>query len=106
MELVNLKDKKEYSLQDMMRLLRIGIKTARKVKEELIKIQIENNINIKNGNQYRVKRKLLEDFLKTKKCQSIINNCEHRFPITTIDSKDDILARELMNTKDICILLN
>ena len=56
MKLVNLKDKEEYSLQDMMRLLRVGIKTARQVKEELIKIQIKNNINIKTGNQYRVKR--------------------------------------------------
>lgn len=27
-------------------------------------------------------------------------------PITAIDSKDDILSRELMNIKDICILLN
>lgn len=106
MKMVNLKDKKEYSLQDMMRLLRVGIKTARQVKEELIKIQIENNINIKTGNQYRVKRIMLEEFLKTQECQNIINKCEHRFPITSIDSKDDILSRELMNTKDISILLN
>jgi len=106
MKLVNLKDKNEYSLQDMMRLLRIGIKTARKVKEELIKIQLQNDIKIKSGNQYKVERKVLEEFLKTQKCQKTINNCEHRMPITTIDSKDDILARELMNTKDICILLN
>lgn len=106
MKMVNLKDKKEYSLQDMMRLLRVGIKTARQVKEELIKIQIENNINIKTGNQYRVKRIMLEEFLKTQECKNIINKCEHRFPITSIDSKDDILSRELMNTKDISILLN
>lgn len=106
MKMVNLKDKEEYSLQDMMRLLRVGIKTARPVKEELIKIQIENNINIKTGNQYRVKRIMLEEFLKTQECQNIINKCEHRFPITSIDSKDDILSRELMNTKDISILLN
>ena len=104
--MVNLKDKKEYSLQDMMRLLRVGIKTARQVKEELIKIQIENNINIKTGNQYRVKRIMLEEFLKTQEYKNIINKCEHRFPITSIDSKDDILSRELMNTKDISILLN
>ena len=106
MKLINLKDKEEYSLQDMMRLLRVGINTARQVKEELIKIQIKNNILVKEGNQYRVKRLLLEEFLKTQKCKNIINKCEHRFPITSIDSKDDILARELMNTKDICILLN
>ena len=106
MKLVNLKDKEEYSLQDMMRLLRVGINTARQVKAELIKIQIENHINIKEGNQYRVNRTILEDFLKTQKCQNIINKCEHRFPITSIDSKDDILSRELMNTKDISILLN
>lgn len=106
MKMVNLKDKKEYSLQDMMRLLRVGIKTAKQVKEELIKIQIENNINIKTGNQYRVKRIMLEEFLKTQECKNIINKCEHRFPITSIDSKDDILSRELMNTKDISILLN
>ena len=106
MKLVNLKDKEEYSLQDMMRLLRVGINTARKVKEELIKMQVKNNIQVKDGNQYRVKRKLLEEFLKTKKCQKIINNCEHRFPITSIDSKDDILGRELMCTKDISILLD
>ena len=106
MKLINLKDKEEYSLQDMMRLLRVGIKTARQVKEKLIKIQIKNNINIKTGNQYRVKRTTSEDFLKTQECKNIINKCEHRFPITSIDSKDDILARELMNTKDMCILLD
>lgn len=44
--------------------------------------------------------------MTTRECQKIINKCNHRLPITTIDSKDDILARELMNTKDICILLN
>ena len=74
--------------------------------QELIKIQIENNINIKNDNQYRVKRKLLEKFLKTQTYQKMINNCERRMPITAIDSKDNILSRELMNIKDICILLN
>ena len=36
----------------------------------------------------------------------VINNYEYRIPIATIDSKDDILSRELMNTKDICILLD
>lgn len=39
MKIVNLKDKKEYSLQDMMRLLRIEIKTARQIKNKLVVIQ-------------------------------------------------------------------
>ena len=106
MKIVNLKDKKEYSLQDMMRLLRIGIKTARQIKNKLVVIQKKNGTTIKEGNQYKVDSKLLEEFLKTKECKKIINKCPHRFPITSIDSKDDILSRELMNTKDICILLN
>ena len=106
MKIVNLKDKKEYSLQDMMRLLRIGIKTARQIKNKLVVIQKKNGTTIKEGNQYKVDSILLEEFLTTRECQKIINKCNHRLPITTIDSKDDILARELMNTKDICILLN
>ena len=106
MKIVNLKDKKEYSLQDMMRLLRIGIKTARQIKNKLVVIQKKNGTTIKEGNQYKVDSKLLEEFLKTKECKKIINKCPHRFPITSIDSKDDILSRELMNTKDISILLN
>ena len=106
MKIVNLKDKKKYSLQDMMRLLRIGIKTARQIKNKLVVIQKKNGTTIKEGNQYKVDSILLEEFLTTHECQKIINKCNHRLPITTIDSKDDILARELMNTKDICILLN
>jgi hypothetical protein len=44
MKIVNLKDKKEYSLQDMMRLLKIGIKTTREIKNKLVVVQKNNGI--------------------------------------------------------------
>ena len=43
---------------------------------------------------------------KTHESQKIINKRNNRSPITTIDSKDDILSRDLTNRKDICILLD
>ena len=46
-----------------------------------------------------------KNFLKNKSVKTI-NNYEYIIPIATIDSNDDILSRELMNTKDICILLD
>ena len=44
MELVNLKDKKEYSLQNMMRLLKVDIKTTRQIKNKLVVVQKNNGI--------------------------------------------------------------
>lgn len=44
MNLINLKYKKEYSLQDMIRSLRFRIKIARKIKYELIVIKKETEL--------------------------------------------------------------
>ena len=106
MELVNLKEKPEYTFRDIKKLLRISnTRILQELKEALIYYLDKRNIEYDLEN-FTLSKKIFERFFKTKKCKKIIRKTNGNCVANTLDSREDILSRELMSSKDIEILLD
>ena len=106
MKLVNLKGKSEYSLMDIKKLLRISNpKKLNKIKVELIRYLKRRKIEFNEGD-LKVNSEIFECFFKTKPCKNILKTINTPMFSIKLESKDDILSRELISEKDIEILLD
>ena len=106
MELVNLKEKPEYTFRDIKKLLRISnTKILQELKEALIYYLDKRNIEYDQEN-FTLSKKIFERFFKTKKCKKILRKTNGNWVTNTLDSREDILSRDLMSSKDIEILLD